>query len=198
MARPQAEPVGVILAGGLGRRMGGAKATVMLAGQPLIAYALRALAVALSDVVILAKADTELPSLPGATVWIEAHARHHPLVGIVQALDLAGGRATLICAADLPCVTPELVSRLAFEDAHGAPAVVAGSGGQMQPLLARYEPHAARLLARGDDRPLREQIAAIHPRLLEVQDPTELFNVNAPEDLLQAAAILERRRSLSR
>jgi molybdopterin-guanine dinucleotide biosynthesis protein A len=68
----------------------------------------------------------------------------------------------------------------------------------MQPLLARYEPHAARLLARGDDRPLREQIAAIHPRLLEVQDPTELFNVNAPEDLLQAAAILERRRSLSR
>jgi hypothetical protein len=30
--------------------------------------------------------------------------------------------------------------------------------------------------------------------LLEVEDPDELFNVNAPDDLLRAAATLDRRR----
>src|SRR5436309_6524963 len=103
------QPVGVVLAGGLGRRMGGAKATVELAGRPLICYPLEALAAALDEVAVLAKADTELPSLPGATIWVEPQLQHHPLVGISQALALAGGRPVLVCAADLPFVPSELV-----------------------------------------------------------------------------------------
>ena len=194
----KAEPVGVVLAGGLGRRMGGAKAMVMLGGRPLISYPLDALSAALGDVVVLAKADTELPSLPGTTVWIEPHPHHHPLVGIVQALAIAGGRPVLVCAADLPLVTPELVARLAASDPMGAPAVVASADGMMQPLLACYQPHALGLLSQAFDRPLREQVAAIGPRPLEVSDPEELFNVNAPEDLLRAAAMLDRRRPVSR
>ena len=41
------------------------------------------------------------------------------------------------------------------------------------------------------DRPLRGLVAAIGPRLVEVGDAEELFNVNAPDDLLRAEAILE-------
>ena len=62
--------MGVVLAGGLGTRIGGSKATVGLGGRPLISYPLDALGAVLDDVVVLAKADTELPSLPGMTVWI--------------------------------------------------------------------------------------------------------------------------------
>ncbi len=188
-------PVGVILAGGRGRRMGGSKAMVELGGRPLISYPLRAMTMVLDDVVVLAKADTQLPALPGATVWIEPQAQHHPLIGIMQSLGLAGGRPVVVCAADLPFVTPLLIRRLAVEDSGGAPAVVAGAGSSMQPLLGRYEPEALRLLpASPGDRPLRDQIAEIGPRLLEVEEPELLFNVNAPEDLLGAAAILDRRR----
>jgi molybdenum cofactor guanylyltransferase len=114
--RRSREPIGVILAGGSGRRIGGSKATVQLAGTPLIAYPLRALREAFSDVAIVAKTDTQLPGLPGVTVWIEPNEPRHPLVGIMQALALAEGRPVLVCAADLPFVTRELVAELAAAD----------------------------------------------------------------------------------
>jgi molybdopterin-guanine dinucleotide biosynthesis protein A len=99
----------------------------------------------------------------------------------------------LVCALDLPFVSPELVKRLAAEDPSGAPAVVASRRGAMQPLLGCYQPSALELLGPATDRPLRELVAAIKPRLVEVEDPDELFNVNAPDDLLRAAATLDRR-----
>lgn len=173
--------------------MGGAKATVLLRGRPLIAYPLAALSAALGEVVVLAKAETELPSLPGTTVWIESHPLHHPAIGILQALALAGGRPVLVCAADLPFVTPELVRVLASQDPEGAPVVVASAEDRIQPLLGCYHPQAAGMLRAGDERPLREQVAELAPRVVAVEDPRELFNVNAPEDLLQATAMLDRR-----
>jgi molybdenum cofactor guanylyltransferase len=190
-------PIGVILAGGIGRRIGGSKAMVKLCGTPLIAYPLEAISLALDDVVVLAKRDSELPGLPGVTVWIEPDTPRHPLVGLAYALEFARGRAALVCAADLPFVTPELVDRIAHADRGGAPAIVAAHEGAMQPLLGCYQPAAADLLRAVTttvDRPLREVVAAINPRLLEVEDPDSLFNVNAPDDLLQAAAMLDRRR----
>ena len=198
MSHPRPEPIGVILAGGRGRRLGGAKATVLLGGRPLISYPLEALSAALGEVVVLAKADTELPSLPGTTVWIEPQTRHHPAVGIVQALGLAGGRPVLVCAADLPFVTPALLRELANTDPENAAAVIACARGEIQPLLGCYRPTAARLLSNVEDAPLREQVSAFPPRLVEVEDPHELFNVNAPEDLLQAAAMLDRQRLTNR
>lgn len=194
--RSPGQPVGVVLAGGLGQRMGGAKALVELAGRPLICYPLEALASALDEVAVLAKADTALPSLPGATIWVEPQKDRHPLVGISQALALAGGRPVLVCAVDLPFVTPELVARLAAEDPAGAPAVVASRRGAFQPLLGCYQPSALELLGSAPrDRPLRELVAAIKPRLLEVDDPLALFNINVPDDLLRAAARIDRLRA---
>jgi molybdopterin-guanine dinucleotide biosynthesis protein A len=192
----QPEPVGVVLAGGLGRRIGGSKATVELAGRPLLSYPLEALAAVLAEVAIVAKPDTELPSLMGVTVWIEPETPRHPLVGIVQALGLAGGRPVVACAADLPFVTPELIAGLADEDPCGAPAVIAAHGTDTQPLLGCYQPEAVDALRQaGTSIPLREAVTAIGPRLLEVSEPELLFNVNTPDDLLQAAAMLDRHRA---
>jgi molybdopterin-guanine dinucleotide biosynthesis protein A len=193
------EPVGVVLAGGRGRRLGGAKATVELCGRPLISYPLEALRAVLDEVAIVAKPDTRLPSLPGVTVWIEPEAPHHPLVGIVHALGLADGRPVVVCAGDLPFVTSELVATLTAADADGAPAVIVTHGGELQPLLGRYHPEAARPLAAAmrEQAAVRATVAGIGPRLVEIEDPELLFNVNAPEDLLQAAAILDRRRRSS-
>lgn len=196
--RRRQEPIGVILAGGSGRRIGGSKATVQLAGTPLIAYPLRAMREALDEIAIIAKADTQLPSLPGVTVWIEPDEPRHPLIGIMQALALAERRPVLICAADLPFVTGELVAELAAAEPGRAPAVLAASEGNFHPLLGCYQPFALELLERGDsgtDRPLSECVAAIEPATLEVSDPALLFDVNTPDDLLQAAAMLDVRAS---
>jgi molybdopterin-guanine dinucleotide biosynthesis protein A len=190
------DPIGVVLAGGLGRRVGGSKATVDLCGRPLIGYPLAALQAALHDVAVIAKADTALPSLPGVALWIEPESPRHPVVGIVWALGFAAGRSVLACAADLPFVTPALIERIVATDAGGAPAVVPTCEGALEPLLALYTPQALPLLeraARAPQRPLRDEVAAILPRQLEVHDKRPFFNVNSPQDLLQAAAMIEAR-----
>jgi molybdenum cofactor guanylyltransferase len=198
MARRRA-PIGVVLAGGLGRRIGGSKAVVKLGGKPLIAYPLEALTIALDDVAVIAKPDTELPSMPGISVWLEPQAPRHPLIGITHALGYASGRSVLVCAGDLPFVTPELIDRLAHASLARAPAIVAAREGAIQPLLGRYEPRAGEMLraaAVAADQPVVAAVSAIGARRLEVEDPEELFNINAPDDLLQAAAMLDRRRRL--
>jgi len=188
-------PMGVILAGGSGRRIGGSKAVVQLAGRHLITYPLEAVRTALSDVAVVAKADTQLPSLPGVTVWVEPDSPRHPVMGIIQALAVAEGRSVVVCAVDLPFVTPELIYRLATADRGKSPAVVACRGDDVQPLLGCYAPRAidplrSKLPA---EAPVGELVASLHPRMLDVGDPELLFNINSPEDLLHAAAILDGR-----
>jgi molybdopterin-guanine dinucleotide biosynthesis protein A len=93
-------------------------------------------------------------------------------------------------------VTPALIRRIIATDPGGAPAVVPLSEGAIEPLLALYLPAAMTLLGRAasdSDAALREQVSAIGPRLIEVGQPEAFFNVNAPEDLLRAAALLDRR-----
>jgi molybdopterin-guanine dinucleotide biosynthesis protein A len=192
----RAGPIGVVLAGGLGQRIGGSKATVMLGDKPLISYPLEALASVLGRVAIIAKAETELPSLPGVSVWIEPSTPRHPLAGITHALRFAEGRDVLVCAADLPLVTAALVQRIARADPGRSPAVVAVQQGAMQPLLGCYQPRTVEVLRAAELGPnvaLRDAVAAIDPLLLEVEDPDELFNVNSRDDLVTAAALLERR-----
>lgn len=200
------DPIGVVLAGGAGRRIGGAKAVVELRGIPLVRYPLRALQAVLAEVVVVAKAGSELPPLPGVPVWIEPEEPRHPLAGIVHALEGAGAtvggggddaaREILVSAGDLPFVSPDLIERLVRLDAGGAPAVVPRAAGRLQPLLARYAPaaHAPLAAALASARPpsLAEAVTALGPRLVDFPDELEFFNVNAPEDLLTAAGLLDR------
>ncbi len=185
--------MGVILAGGLGRRLGGSKATVRLRGRALIAYPLETLREALGSVVVVAKADSELPTLPGAEVWMEPAEPRHPLTGVVHALGLTEGRPVLVCACDLPLVPAELIRQLAQANPGQARVVAASHGGRLQPLLARYEPEALEPLAaalRTEGTSVRDAVMAVGVRPHEVSDETFLFNVNSPEDLLQAGALL--------
>lgn len=184
----------MLLAGGRGSRLGGAKALARLGGKPLICHALAALRRAVGEVAIVAKPDSSLPPLTDVVVWREPAEPRHPLVGIVHALACADGRPVLVCAADMPFVTRELLAALAAADPAGAPAVVATSADRgLQPLLGCYQPAAGALLAVAaaeGTAPVRRVVAGLAPRLLEVIDPQVLFNVNAAEDLAAAEALL--------
>ena len=186
------DPIGVVLAGGRGRRLGGAKATAKLQGRPLISYPLAALRQVLEEVVVLAKEDTQLPSLPGTTVWVERDPRQHPLIGLLEALARASGRPVLVCAVDLPLVTPQLVKELASEPAHTA--TIAAHQGAIQPLLGYYHPDAVGpLRSAGTGLSLKQAVKMLRPRLLETENPELLTNVNTPADLERAAELLSRR-----
>ncbi len=183
----------MLLAGGRSSRLGGAKATLDLAGRPLLAWPLEAMRAVLEEVVVVAKASTPLPALDVET-WREPDEPLHPRAGLVHALERADGRAILACAGDLPLVTPALVQRLAEADGGGAPAVVPRAAGRLQPLLARYEPAALDLLAAAPPtEALTATVAALHPRVLEIEDEGAFANVNTPADLEAVAQEIVRR-----
>jgi molybdopterin-guanine dinucleotide biosynthesis protein A len=172
--------IGVVLAGGAARRMGGAKATALLGGRPLAAWALDALqAGGLSHVVIAAKADTPLPALD-VPVWIEPDEPRHPLAGVRHALQRAGGDDVLTLPVDLPLVDAAAIRALA-----AAPGcAVVRAGGRLHPLLARF-PAGTAIEPSGR---ATDAVLALNPLVVEVAE--ELLNVNAPEDLVRAEALL--------
>ena len=179
-----------ILAGGRGSRLGGEKASIDLAGAPLISRPLAAARSAAGelDVAVVAKPGTPLPPLD-ATVIREPAEPTHPLCGIVAALRAGDGRAVVAVACDMPFVTGELLRWLAsLED----PLAVPRAQGRLQPLLARYGPSLLEPLeaALGDGRPLGETVAALAPREIDERELGRfgapellLFNVNTPADL---------------
>jgi molybdopterin-guanine dinucleotide biosynthesis protein A len=187
--------LGVVLAGGLGSRLGGNKAAIELGGRPLISYPLAALRNADLPPVVMAKAGEELPAV-GAPVLPEPAQPRHPLTGIVAALRATAGRPIVVLACDLPFVAPGLVKLLAEAP---EPLVVPTLAGRPQPLLAHYEPSLLPQLEAALEReePLTRTVEALGPRLLgedelaRFGDPRRLlFNVNDREDLRRAEALL--------
>ena len=193
--KAKSDVIGVVLAGGSGSRIGGAKATAQLDGQALISYPLAAALGALGSVAVVAKDGVELPQLDQRVeLWIEPDEPRHPVAGVIEALRRARGSAVLAIACDLPLLTSEVLALIASADAEGSVAVLASAAGRPQPLLARYEPAALELLLSFDtDGPMTEQVMALMPTLVEV--PAEAsFNVN---DLEQLKEVSRRLRSSS-
>jgi molybdopterin-guanine dinucleotide biosynthesis protein A len=186
VAVPPPAPIGVVLAGGAGARLGGSKATALLGGRSLARWVAAALGAVLDDVVIAARADTELPSL-GLAVWREpVDGPRHPLAGIASALVHADGRDVLVCAVDLPFVGTETLRALV--EAPGEVAVADG-----QPLLGRYGAGVGPALAAAADAgtPVRRIVASLGATVVPVADPSRtLWNVNTASDLARAEAML--------
>lgn len=181
--------IGVLLAGGLGRRLGGrSKAAVEVAGRPLAAYPAAALAAVCDRVALVAKPGSDLPVLPGVERWDEPAEPHHPLVGIVHALERADG-PVLVVAADMPYVTPDALTSV-MTGARDAPAAVAVAGGVVQPLLAVYAPAALPALrsAPANGR-LTDAVESLEPGRVALP-PAIVRSVNTPDDLAAAEAEL--------
>ncbi|MDX6625187.1 MAG: molybdenum cofactor guanylyltransferase [Solirubrobacterales bacterium] len=190
-------PLGAVLAGGSGSRLGGAKATVELAGRPLLSYPLAAFAAAGIEPLVVAKPETQLPPLD-CPILREPEAPRHPLAGIVAALREAGERPLVVLACDMPLAAPALLAELA---AAPEPLVVPAPNGHLAPLQARYSAALLPALEAALERrePLRRTVEALSPRLLDdaelalFGDPERLFlNVNDPLDLRRAAGMLGR------
>ncbi len=186
-------PLGVVLAGGRGSRLGGAKATVALAGRPLLFWAFDSLCPVVGEAVVVAKPDTELPPLTDVEVWREPQASFHPVHGILHALRRAGDRTIVVVPVDMPLVPPALLARLLDAVGAGFPAAIPHAGGRLQPLCGAFTPEAfAPLAAAAEDAPLTrtlEGLGAVVVGAGEGEDAL-LVNVNTPADLVHAETLL--------
>ncbi|HLL92796.1 MAG TPA: molybdenum cofactor guanylyltransferase [Solirubrobacteraceae bacterium] len=186
-----------VLAGGRATRMGVAKASVDLCGQPLIAYPLRAAHDAGLQVLVVAKRSSVLPPLCDRVVF-EPERPSHPLCGIVAALRHTGA-PVLAVGCDMPFLNGRVLDWLARADgpptSAGARATVAEVNGRVQPLPALYRPADLpafeRALACGGS--LQGTLEALGARVIAEQslrafgEPRRLcFSVNDPCDLQTA------------
>jgi molybdopterin-guanine dinucleotide biosynthesis protein A/ubiquinone/menaquinone biosynthesis C-methylase UbiE len=197
--RSEQTPIGAVLAGGAGSRIGGSKAMVQLAGRPLISYPVAALLEAGLEPLVVAKATTELPELD-APVVREEPKDSHPLHGIIAALRAANGRPVVVVACDMPLVTARLLAWLGGISGTAIPL----AGNVLQPLLARYEAAAAQVLdvAVREGRSARAAALRLNPRVIDESELARfgepeslLLNVNDERDLARAAALLPQSRS---
>ncbi len=187
-----------VLAGGRATRLGGAKATAMLAGRPLLCHALAAAREAGLEAVVVAKPATVLPAVE-ELVLREPQDPTHPLRGVLTALDFAAERcaaqAVVLRGCDMPFVTATLLGWLAGLEGR----VMVEVGGRAQPLLSRVlvsdRPALTNALEQG--RSLTAALDALAPRMLDEADlapfgsPERLcFNVNDQHDLRLAAEVL--------
>lgn len=188
---------GIVLAGGLGTRMGGTdKALMPLAGRPMLAHALARLAPQVPLLAISANGDPARFAAFGLPVLADGVPGFPgPLAGVLAGMDWAaaqGATAVLSLAADTPFPPADLAVRL---DAAGfAMAASPDTEGRMRrhptvalwPVRLREALRAA--LSRGERKVGRwaaEQGAGV---VCWDQPPDPFFNVNTPQDLAQAEA----------
>lgn len=199
---------GVLLAGGLSRRMGGGdKALMMLAGRPLIQHAAARLAPQVGTLVLNANADPARFAFLGLPVIADESADFSgPLAGVLAALhwvarELPATRTVVSVSADAPFVPEDLVRRL--KDGIGdARAAVAQSRGRRQHVIGLWRMDVAdefaAALARGERKveSMVDRLGAVAVPFEDVEiggeavDP--FFNVNTPEDLAFAEVLLVR------
>jgi molybdopterin-guanine dinucleotide biosynthesis protein A len=182
----------VVLAGGEGRRMGGAKPLQPFEGAPLLARAL-ALADGYADDVAVAVRDPAQLGGVSASWLLDDPAIAGPLGGLAAALAHGrslGADAVLTLPCDAPRLPRDLAQRLveALAAAPGAHAAVAASGGHWHPVCALWRASALdRLpayLATGA-RSLRGFASACEAAAVEwsTQAHDPFVNANTPEDL---------------
>jgi molybdopterin-guanine dinucleotide biosynthesis protein A len=199
---PPPPTLGLVLAGGLARRMGGGdKARITIKGVTILDRVLATLSAQCPRMVINANgdparfADTELPVVPDN---VAGHPG--PLAGVLAGLDwLAEQRLGIEWMAsvpgDCPFLPDDLVERLhAARRAEGVPLACARSGKWRHPVVALW-PVALR-----ED--LRKALVEDDLRKIEVwtarhgvaiadwpPEPVDPFlNVNTPEDVARAEA----------
>jgi molybdopterin-guanine dinucleotide biosynthesis protein A len=136
-------------------------------------------------VAIVAKPQADVPELEGVERWDdEPQEPRHPLTGIVHALEKAG-EPVLVCAADMPFLTPEALSTL-IAAGGSAPAAVAVAGGVLQPVLGLYAPQALDKLKQAEpDAPLTRTVEGLDPVRVALPPPL-VRSVNTPEELAAA------------
>ena len=197
--------IGVLLAGGLARRMGGGdKPLRLVAGRPLLDRVIERLRPQVAGLVLNANGDPARFAAYGLPVVADSIPDYAgPLAGILAGLDWTAEHRPdcpmiVSVATDAPFLPTDLVPRMvAAVAAEGADLACAASGGQAHPVIGLWPVRLRDDLRRAvvDEGLRKVDVWTGRYRLATVAfrdrpiDP--FFNANRPEDLDRAAALLE-------
>ena len=198
--------VGILLAGGLARRMGGDKALRKLGGIPLLAHAIAALRPQCEGLVLNANGDPErFGGFDLPIVADDVPGFMGPLAGILAGLDwISAHRPDVASAISVPADTPflpgDLAIRLMDARAKDNTLIACARSGErthqavaLWPVSIRFDLRHALVVedVRKVEAFLQNYSRAIVEWPIEPYDP--FFNANVLADLAAAETILSRR-----
>jgi molybdenum cofactor guanylyltransferase len=201
---------GVILAGGLSRRMGGGdKGLLELAGKPMLAHVIERLAPQVDELIINANGDPErfaTLALPVVADTIAGFAG--PLAGVLAGMRWAAAHAAdarfiVTVAGDAPLLPHDLSARLRAAVRHGGGRIaLAQSYGALHPVIGLWPVDLADDLEAGLRAGVRKVLdfTRRHGMVCVAFAPVQLcglaidpfFNANTPAELDQLRALLAR------
>ncbi|MED5395799.1 MAG: molybdenum cofactor guanylyltransferase MobA [Pseudomonadota bacterium] len=195
--------LGVLLAGGKARRMGGGdKSMLILGGRPILEAIIERVRPQVGKLIINANGDAErfvrfgLPVVPDV---IEGFAG--PLAGVLTGMEWSAGNAPGLdwvasFATDAPFLPVDMVDRLtAAIEGRGADIACAKSRGRAHPVFALWPVRLRRELRRAmvdeEMRKIDEWTARYRVAHVAFEgEPDPFFNINRPDNLAEAETIL--------
>ena len=193
---------GVVLAGGRSQRMGRDKASVMLGAESLLRHVLSRLSPQVSSIAVNADAAEEhVPVVPD-----RISGKAGPMAGIHAAMVYGAGLPAIThvvtVSVDCPFFPIDLVARLAAALERPPQIAIAASEGRSHPVFGLWPVTLAADLEawiatdekrRVRDFLLRHDVTEVafplHPTRASLLDP--FFNINTPDDLIEAQRWLE-------
>jgi molybdenum cofactor guanylyltransferase len=196
--------VGLLLAGGQSRRMGGGdKALRLIGGVSLLERVIERMRPQVATLVLNANGDpARFASFGLAVVPDSVPDYAGPLAGVLAGLDWTAEHRpdcayVASVATDAPFLPRDLVSRLVRGmQKSDADLACAASGGQPHPVIGLWPVRLREDLRRAivDETVRKVDVWTARHRLATVPFPSEpvdpFFNANRPEDLATAAALL--------
>ena len=179
----------VILAGGMGRRMGGMdKGQLILNGRPLIEYVLQAIEPQVKTILINAnRHQAEYARYGYPVVPDELQGYQGPLAGFASGMRAASTPYIVTLPCDGPFSAPDLVARLAtaMQNMH-ADLTVAHDGERLQPVYAllptKLLASLEEFLASGE-RKIDSWYGQHNMAFADFSDAVKTFrNINTPQD----------------
>lgn len=180
---------GVVLAGGAGRRMGGAdKGLERLHGEALASHALRRLRPQVAALLISANRNHDAYAAFGVPVVADALPDFAgPLAGLLAGLEQARTPYVVSVPCDTPGFPQDLVARLCQALAGGAPAAYARAGGRHQPVFCLAHRHLAphlRAYLEGGGRRMQQWLGSVGAAVADFgEDAAPFDNLNTAQDL---------------
>ncbi len=192
---------GVVLAGGMSRRLGRNKALEPIGGQPLICRVTERLAQVAEELVVVvneAERATVLPLPPGAKVTVDRYPGKGSLGGLFTGLSAAAQPWAVMVACDMPFLSVALLRHmLSLREGHDAVVPVVEE--RPEPLHALYSARCLPFMERrlqADDLKIARFFDEVRVRYVPEEELRQLdpelhsfFNINTQEDVDRAMAL---------
>ena len=189
----RADITGLVLAGGLGRRMsadgnGINKALQVFKGRPMIAHVIERLAPQVDQLIVNANRDLpRIEALGHPVITDRTDDFAGPLAGLQAGLHAAITEWVLTAPCDSPFLPMDLAARLgAAADAGGADIAVVKTGGRAQPVFALVRRRLCGSLEQfleSGGRKIDAWYAPLAMVEVEFEDEAGFRNINTPADL---------------